>query len=156
MACGLFVLTLWTGKISPSDKVLDLNSNEIQAYTSNSEFRAPAGVSEERSLNAASVTSDGTIILPVNDLEKALIFYEEILGFTQIQSSDTGYFLELDGFRILLDQDALDREALIMRLIVDDLANVRERLSNAGVSINIDGYSTSDPDGNRIEFIERP
>lgn len=106
----------------------------------------------------------------VSELDRALAFYEGVLGLSQVPRPDLGYpgawlalgdqqlhLLRLPG---LAENDGVpvgrDRH---MALAVADLDGLTARLTEAGIAFTLSRSGRAacfcrDPDGNGIEFIE--
>jgi catechol 2,3-dioxygenase-like lactoylglutathione lyase family enzyme len=106
-------------------------------------------------------------VLPVRDLEAAEAFYRDGLGFTRASGGVSGeVVLERGGTRLALRRTDegkapragasgwnVPRSGLVLRLEVDDLAAVRERLSGAGLAprrARGGGLAVLDPAGHLV------
>ena len=110
------------------------------------------------------------ITVPPGAETEARAFYCDVLGLTEIPKPPSlqhrgGFWLALAGQEVHVSPEAggVNRQATRAHIAyqVDDLAALRARLLNAGVSIGesipIPGYlrfECRDPFGNRIEFIQ--
>ena len=114
------------------------------------------------------------IPLPVSDVDRALAFYAEKLGFRQdfdVQPSDGVRIVQLTpegsgcsvGFGTGLDVYAGEPGSIRgVHLVVEDIAEARAELLSRGVEIGeirdfgggVKGADLSDPDGNTLELQE--
>ncbi len=76
------------------------------------------------------------VALPVNDVDRAIAFYGEVLGLRQIARFGDLAFLDLDGVRLLLERaDAGERSAgFVLYLAVDDIHTAHRLLGERGVT----------------------
>ena len=114
------------------------------------------------------------IPLPVSDVDRAVSFYEDKLGFTKdhdvrpspgvrvVQLTPAGSGCSI-GFGTGLDVYAAAPGSVRgLHLVVDDLAEVRSELLRRGVDVGeihdfgggVKGANFSDPDGNSFELQE--
>lgn len=93
------------------------------------------------------------VALEVGDIDAALEFYGMFLQFELRSRSESMAFIDLGDQFIAL---ALGREHVDEHrhfgLVVDDLQPVRDRLSEANVSL--DGTDFRDPWGNRVQVVQ--
>jgi catechol 2,3-dioxygenase-like lactoylglutathione lyase family enzyme len=114
------------------------------------------------------------IPLPVSDVDRAVAFYAEKLGFRQdfdVQPSDGVRIVQLTpegsgcsvGFGTGLDVYAGEQGSIRgVHLVVEDIAEARAELLSRGVEIGeirdfgggVKGADFSDPDGNTLELQE--
>ena len=114
------------------------------------------------------------IPLPVSDVDRAIAFYADKLGFTKdvdVQPSEGVRVVQLTpegsgcsvGFGTGLDVYAGEPgSARGLHLVVEDIAEVRAELVSRGVAVGeihdfgggVRGASFSDPDGNSFELQE--
>jgi predicted enzyme related to lactoylglutathione lyase len=112
--------------------------------------------------------------LPVSDVERAITFYVEVLGFTKdvdVQPSDGVRVVQCTpkgsacsvGFGTGLDVYAGEPGSIRgLHLVVEDIAEARAELVRRGVQVSevhdfgggVKGASFSDPDGNSFELQE--
>ena len=104
----------------------------------------------------------------VQDMDRAIRFYEEVLGLRLVRRDD-GFWAELDGgpIRIALhgtrDGAAVEPGGAVAAFRVEDLDETAVALKERGVELvhtgEVEGYGRfalfPDPDGNLIEIIER-
>ena len=113
------------------------------------------------------------VSLPVRDLSRSRVFYEDLLGLTQIERPDFGiagawyqagtvqlHLIEVPGSRDA-EEPASSASPLSHHLAfeVEEAAIVKRELEAAGLDVMAIGPAAKqlfvpDPDGNTIEFIE--
>ncbi|MGN9867212.1 VOC family protein [Bacillus swezeyi] len=79
----------------------------------------------------------GQIGVPVQDLDRAARFYQDVLGLSLLFRTDGMAFFECNGLRLLLSLPEKDEFALSSSIIyfqVEDLAGAYEKLTGKGVS----------------------
>lgn len=112
----------------------------------------------------------GQIAIPVADLERAVIFYRDVLGMRFLFQAPPGLaFFDCDGVRLLLDvpaKEQQDQYASIIYYKVDDLPSAVETLKARGVSFEQEPELVAkmpdhelwmaflkDPDGNMLALM---
>ncbi|MGZ6728824.1 MAG: VOC family protein [Gaiellaceae bacterium] len=99
----------------------------------------------------------------VRDLERARLFYLDVLGFAEVPFDDDAGWIALDRgpTEIALSEgEPLDDEGGVAAIDVEDVKAERERLAAAGVVVGtvvelhgaVRVLDVFDPDGNRIQL----
>ena len=111
----------------------------------------------------------GEINIICTDLERSLRFYHDLLGFELLEPEGPAYHLQCGGHRFLLlgvAERGHDRQAYCERaefsldLLVEDLADAKQRFEEAGVDFvteyepSADRFFIRDPDGLVLEIIQ--
>ena len=105
--------------------------------------------------------------MPAGDEEKAVAFYQDLLGVPQVSKAPNlevrgGCWFESDSVKIHLGVEADFRPARKAHpaLLADGLVALRQRLIAAGVEVvddeplpGFDRFYAYDPFGNRLEFL---
>ncbi|KAA6447259.1 VOC family protein [Bacillus swezeyi] len=79
----------------------------------------------------------GQIGVPVQDLDRAARFYQDVLGLSLLFRTDGMAFFECNGLRLLLslpEKDEFAHSSSIIYFQVEDLAGAYEKLTGKGVS----------------------
>jgi catechol 2,3-dioxygenase-like lactoylglutathione lyase family enzyme len=123
--------------------------------------------------NATRITRIGTVIVPVNDQERALAFYVETLGFEKRLDAPFGQggrWIEVAppgaATTIALVQAADDDPTgIVVSLATDDADGDHETLLSRGVDADAavlrmgdyvpPMFTFRDPDGNRFRMVQR-
>ena len=108
------------------------------------------------------------LAIPEGGEDEARRFFVEILGMAEVPKpanlSPSGCWFEGGGARLHIGVDPDFRPAVKAHpaFLVDDLANLRERLEDAGHATRddkpVEGYArffTDDPFGNRVELMQK-
>ncbi|KXH81947.1 VOC family protein [Sporosarcina sp. HYO08] len=120
------------------------------------------------------ITFVGRVDLKVQNLERSLAFYKEVIGFTVLEQTEQSAQLTADGKTILLTLQQLEnvvpkqgRTTGLYHFALllperDDLANIVQHFSEIGLQFGSSDHLVSealylsDPDGNGIEiYIDR-
>ncbi|EDL64083.1 VOC family protein [Bacillus sp. SG-1] len=123
----------------------------------------------------APMTFVGNVNLKVENLERSLLFYKELVGFKVLEQTERTASLTADGKTALLNleqpEDILPKTGRTTGLYHfalllperDDLANIVQHFSDIGLRIGSSDHLVSealyfsDPDGNGIEiYTDRP
>ncbi|MEC1451526.1 VOC family protein [Bacillus haynesii] len=85
----------------------------------------------------------GQIGVPVQDLERASAFYQDVLGLSLLFRTDRVAFFECGGLRLLLslpEKDEFAHASSIIYFQVEDLPAVYNEIATKGVSFPIEPY----------------
>ncbi|MBC8621986.1 glyoxalase [Bacillus paralicheniformis] len=85
----------------------------------------------------------GQIGLPVQDLERAAAFYQDILGLSLLFQTDRMAFFECGGLRLLLslpEKDEFAHASSVIYFQVEDLPAVYNEIATKGVSFPIEPH----------------
>ncbi|MGE7202606.1 VOC family protein [Bacillus haynesii] len=85
----------------------------------------------------------GQIGLPVQDLERASAFYQDVLGLSLLFRTDRVAFFECGGLRLLLslpEKDEFAHASSIIYFQVEDLPAVYNEIATKGVSFPIEPH----------------
>jgi predicted enzyme related to lactoylglutathione lyase len=75
------------------------------------------------------------VALPVNDLDRAVAFYRDVLGLAHMASFGTLAFFDLAGIRLLLEVAGADQaRGGVLYLAVDDIQAAHDTLVRRGVT----------------------
>ncbi|MCY7800059.1 VOC family protein [Bacillus haynesii] len=85
----------------------------------------------------------GQIGVPVQDLERASAFYQDVLGLSLLFRTDRVAFFECGGLRLLLslpEKDEFAHASSIIYFQVEDLPAVYNEIATKGVSFPIEPH----------------
>lgn len=85
----------------------------------------------------------GQIGVPVQDLERAAAFYQDVLGLSLLFQTDRMAFFECGGLRLLLslpEKDEFAHASSVIYFQVEDLPAVYNEIATKGVSFPIEPH----------------
>ncbi len=97
-------------------------------------------------------------VIRVSDIDRSIDFYEGILGFRKIRSSDESVDLEInEGATLHITVDLTVNGGSDLFCQVDDIEGWRDHLVSAGVKVAEAGgdFAVNDPDGVAVHFTKR-
>jgi catechol 2,3-dioxygenase-like lactoylglutathione lyase family enzyme len=115
---------------------------------------------DTRRINPGPVTfrTNHDVAIHVDDLEKAEVFYGDVLGFRLVSKSDEHLEYDSGALRIYINCAEMP-SAFIPSLDVNDIEAAKVYLENAGctlIPLSNGGFYVRDPFGYLLDLIERP